>query len=230
MAIYAISDLHFSLGVDKPMDIFGWGDHTSKIKDYWSKKITSEDYILVPGDISWAINLQEANADFDLIDKLPGSKILSKGNHDYWWSTRRKFEKYCSEKGYNTIKVLHNNTIDIGNYTICGTRGWKSRDDDSFNEEDAKIFNRELDRLKLSLEEGQKTGKEIIVMFHYPPFDSKHRPNEFALIIKEYDVKKCVYGHVHSRYDQAWKNEIIEGVQYYLVSSNIIEFNPIRIV
>ena len=98
MAIYAISDLHLSLGTDKPMDIFGWGDHASKIKDYWNNKITNEDYILIPGDISWAINLEEASADFDFIDRLPGNKVLSKGNHDYWWCTRRKFEKYCSEK------------------------------------------------------------------------------------------------------------------------------------
>ncbi len=229
MAIYAISDLHLSLGTDKPMDIFGWGDHVSKIKENWLKKITDEDYILMPGDLSWGINMQETDADFDFIDKLPGNKILSKGNHDYWWSTRNKFDKHCSEKGYTTINVLHNNAIDLGQYTVCGTRAWKSQDDDSFNKEDSKIYNRELARLKLSLEEGKKTGKEIIVMLHYPPFDYQHKPNEFSKIIKEYGVKICIYGHIHSRYEQAWKNEKIDGIQYYLVSSNIIGFDPIKI-
>jgi predicted phosphohydrolase len=230
MAIYAISDLHLSLGTDKPMDIFGWGDHASKIKDYWNNKITNEDYILIPGDISWAINLEEASADFDFIDRLPGNKVLSKGNHDYWWCTRRKFEKYCSEKGFDSFKLLHNNTIELENYTVCGTRGWKSLDDDTFSDDDARIYNRELERLRLSLEEGQKTGKEIVLMLHYPPFDSKHRPNKFARIMKKYNVKRCVYGHVHSRYQQSWRNETIDGLQYFLVSSNIIDFNPVRIV
>lgn len=229
MAIYAISDLHLSLETDKPMDIFGWGNHTSKIKENWIKTITHEDFILIPGDISWGINLEEANADFAFIEDLPGNKILSKGNHDYWWSTKRKFEQYCLEHGYKTFEILHNNAIHVNEYTICGTRGWKSPEDDGFNEEDLKIYKRELERLKLSLKEGQKSGNELIVMLHYPPFDSKHRPNEFANIIKENGVKTCIYGHIHSHVEQDWKDEIIEGIRYYLVSCNLINFTPIKI-
>lgn len=229
MAIFAISDLHLSLGTDKPMDIFGWGDHTSRIKENWIKKITDEDYILIPGDISWGINLQETDYDFAFIESLPGKKIISKGNHDYWWSTRQKFNRHCEEKGYKTLYVLHNNAIEVHDYTICGTRGWKDQDDESFDEEDLKIYKRELERLKFSLREGLKSGKELIAMLHFPPFDSKHKPNDFARILKENGVKICVYGHIHSKYNQGWKDEIIDGIQYHLISSNIIDFDPIKI-
>lgn len=229
MDIYAISDLHLSLGTDKPMDIFGWGDHTKRIRENWCNRVKDEDFILIPGDISWGINLEEADPDFAFIESLPGKKIISKGNHDYWWSTRRKFDRYCEEKGYKTISVLHNNSIIVGNYTICGSRGWKSLDDEDFSVEDDKIYCRELERLKISLEEGKKSGKELISMLHYPPFDSKHKPNDFAEMLKEYDVKICVYGHIHSKTAEGWKNEKIDGVIYHLISANIIGFNPIKL-
>lgn len=229
MAIFAISDLHLSLGTDKPMDIFGWGDHASKIKNNWENKVTSEDYVLIPGDISWGINMKEADSDFAFIESLPGNKIMLKGNHDYWWSTRSKFDKYCQEKGYNTLSVLHNNAIEADKYIICGTRGWKSKDEDSFNEDDLRIYNRELERLKISMKAGNKSGKALIVMFHYPPFDSRNRPNEFAQILMENNVSTCVYGHIHSKAAQDQKSQNIEGVQYHLVSCNLIDFDPIRV-
>ena len=229
MDIYAISDLHLSLGTDKPMDIFGWGDHAERLKEHWADNIKDEDYILIPGDISWGINLEEADPDFAFIESLPGKKIISKGNHDYWWSTRKKFENYCREKGYKTISILHNNSFTVNNYTICGSRGWKPLDDDNFGEEDKKIYSRELERLKLSLKEGQKTGNPIIAMLHYPPFDSKHRPNDFAGLLAEYNVSLCVYGHIHGRFDESWKDEEIGGIRFHLISANIIGFNPIKL-
>lgn len=230
MNIFALSDLHLSLGTDKPMDIFGWGDHAAIIKENWCKRVKNEDYVLIPGDISWGINLKEADSDFAFIEALPGKKIISKGNHDYWWSTRTKFENYCKSKGYKTISILNNNSIIAGNYAICGSRGWKPLDDDDFDNEDKKIYYREIERLKLSLKEGIKTGKELISMLHYPPFDSKHKPNDFAVLLKEYNVKVCVYGHIHGKANENWKDENIDGIRYHLISSNIIGFNPIKLM
>ncbi len=229
MDIFAISDLHLSFGTDKPMDIFGWGNHAERIRENWFNSIKNEDYILIPGDISWGINLDEADPDFAFIESLPGKKIISKGNHDYWWSTRKKFDNYCEEKGYKTISILHNNSLTADDWVICGTRGWKSLDDEDFSKEDEKIYYRELERLKISLGEGKKSGKELISMLHYPPFDSRHRPNDFAELLKQYDVKICVYGHIHGKSDEGWKNQKIDGIRYHLISANIIGFNPIKL-
>ena len=231
MDIYAISDLHLSLGTDKPMDIFGWGDHVERIKENWCKNIKKEDYILIPGDISWGINLEEADPDFAFIESLPGKKIISKGNHDYWWSTRKKFDRYCQEKGYKTISILQNNSFTAKNYSICGSRGWKPLDDDSFNEEDKKIYSRELERLKLSLKEGQKAGNDLITMLHYPPFNNSGLPNEFFSLMKDYDVDICIYGHLHG--EEGHKNVkegLIDNIMVHCVSSDYTGFKLKRIL
>lgn len=230
MAIYAISDLHLSLGTNKPMDIFGWGDHTGIIKENWIRKIRYDDYVLIPGDISWGINLEEADPDFAFIEALPGTKIMIKGNHDYWWSTRQKFERHCKEKGYKSLKMLHNNMYEADGYAICGSRGWKPADDDGFSKEDKKIYHRELERVRNSLKEGSKTGKKIITMLHYPPFDTNHDPNDFSRLLDEYGVSICIYGHIHSKANDSWKNENIDNMKYHLVSCNIVDFDPVRIV
>lgn len=231
MAIYAISDLHLSFGTNKPMNIFGgnWDDHPSRLKENWLNTIGNDDYVLIPGDISWAINLTEADPDLEFIESLPGKKILSKGNHDYWWNTLSKFRKHFMEKGYKTLNILHNNAYRIDDYAICGSRGWKSTDEDDFDEEDRKIYNRELERLKLSLKDGQKLGGEIIAMLHYPPFDKDHAPNDFGKLMKEFDVKTCIYGHIHGKANDAWKSENIDGIWYHLVSCNLIDFMPLRL-
>lgn len=231
MAIFAISDLHLSFGTNKPMDVFGgsWENHAQRIRDNWLKLVGENDYVLLPGDTSWGIDLNEADPDFAFIEELPGKKIISKGNHDYWWNTIKKFSRHFEDKGYKTLSILHNNSYQAGNYAICGTRGWLSPDEDSFSSEDQKIFNRELDRLRLSLKDGRKKGTELIVMLHYPPFDSKHRPNQFSEVLKEFEVDICIYGHIHGKANESWKNEIIDGIRYHLVSSNIINFEPIKL-
>ena len=224
MAIYAISDLHLSFGTDKPMDIFGmhWENHAKRLQENWLRMVGADDYVLICGDISWGINLA-------FIEALPGSKILSKGNHDYWWSTAHKFSSHFELRGYKTLNILHNNAYKAGDYTICGSRGWKSPDEEGFNSEDQKIFNRELERLKLSLKAGQELGGEIIAMLHYPPFDSRHRPNAFAKRLKEFGVRTCIYGHIHGNANESWKDEWIDDIRYHLVSCNIIGFSPIKL-
>ena len=231
MGIYAISDLHLSFGVNKPMNIFGdnWENHAQRLRDNWVKIIREDDVVLIPGDISWGINLEEADPDFAYIEALPGKKILAKGNHDYWWSTLRKFDQYLEEKGYRTIKILRNNAYRTGDYTVCGSRGWISPDEEGFDEKDKKVFNRECQRLGLSLQEGRKLGGELIAMLHYPPFDNMHHPNAFADILKAFGVKTCIYGHIHGNANDSWKNETIDGINYHLVSCNMIGFSPVKL-
>lgn len=231
MAIYAISDLHLSFGTDKPMDVFGdrWKNHAQRLKDNWSQVVGNDDVVLIPGDISWAINLDEAVPDFRFIESLPGRKIISKGNHDYWWSTRRKFQAFLDANGLKTIQMLHNNAFRVQDHVICGTRGWIDPSDPDFSEEDRKIFHRELERLRLSLEEGKRLGGEIIAMLHYPPFDSEHRTNDFAVLLKEYDVRVCLYGHIHGHAEEAWRDEMVEGIRYSLISADYLAFMPIKV-
>ena len=231
MSIFAISDLHLSFGTDKPMNVFGthWENHAERIKENWLGKIGDEDVVLIPGDISWGISLDEADPDLAFIEALPGQKILSKGNHDYWWCTLNKFKQHFALRGYSTLNILHNNAYKVGPYVVCGTRGWISPDDEGFGDEDQKIFNRELERLKLSLKEGLKLGGEPIAMLHYPPFDARHMPNAFASLLKEYDVKTCIYGHIHGKANELWKDEVVDGIDYHLISCNLIGFNPIKL-
>ncbi len=202
-SIYAISDLHLSFGVDKPMNVFGklWEDYEQRIKENWESKVKEDDIVIIPGDISWGMSLKEALPDFKFIDSLKGKKIILKGNHDYYFSTKTKLEKFFNENNINSISILHNNAIDIGKYILCGTRGW-SKVEEEDNKLNKKIIEREKMRLKLSLEEGKKlqeslkVKKDILVAMHFPPFISNY-PN----ILKEYDVKLCIYGHLH----RIWK-------------------------
>jgi predicted phosphohydrolase len=230
MAVFAISDLHLSLGGDKPMDIFGgvWENHAQKLADRW-RDVAEEDIVLIPGDISWAMSLEEAGPDLAFIEGLPGKKILSKGNHDYWWSTKKKFDDFAALKGFKSIRMLNNNAYREGEFTICGSRCWKPLDDPDFSMDDRKVYNRELSRLRLSLEEGVKLGGELIAMLHYPPFDSSHRQNDFSLLLKEYGVKTCVYGHIHGKTDPSYRNEVLDGLRYCLISADILAFEPVRI-
>ena len=202
MGVYAISDLHLSFGVDKPMNVFGkvWENYEEKIKNNWKKVVKEDDIVIIPGDISWGINLNEALSDFKFINDLPGKKIIMRGNHDYYFSTKTKLEKFFKEKKLNTISILHNNAIDIGKYILCGTRGWGNTESDD-KKLDKKIIEREGIRLRLSLDEGKKLQdklkeegieKEILVAMHFPPFISNYQE-----ILKEYNVKKCIYGHLH---------------------------------
>ena len=231
MAIYAISDLHLSLGTDKPMDVFGdrWKDHVKKLEQNWNQVVGEDDFVLIPGDISWGINLDEALPDFSFIESLSGIKIISKGNHDYWWSTRRKFQSFLDANGFKTISMLHNNTYRVGGYTICGSRGWIDPGDPGFDDGDREIFSREMERLRLSLEQGKRLGGRIIAMLHYPPFDSGHRANDFASLLKEYNAEMCVYGHIHGWWEDSWRDEVVDGIRYLLVSADFLSFMPMRV-
>ena len=156
MSLFAIADLHLSLGTDKPMDIFGgWSDYVTKLETNWQNKVRPEDTVVIPGDISWGMNFEQSKKDFEFINKLNGRKIISKGNHDYWWNTKNKMDKFFAENGFDTINILHNNHYSYDGYGICGTRGWIS---DNGEPADQKVLAREAGRLALSIESAQKAG------------------------------------------------------------------------
>ncbi|MGB4438911.1 MAG: metallophosphoesterase, partial [Sedimentibacter sp.] len=177
MKILAIADLHFDFKKEKPMNVFGdnWINHEEKIIRNWKTNVGEDDLVLIPGDISWAANLEDAMGDLLRIEELPGTKIIGKGNHDYWWATSNKLDKL----NLKTIKFLKNNSYEYEGTAICGTRGWDTMEEHSEDESNKKIFLREMNRLKISLDAAKKSKNPIIVMLHYPPFDSDGLPNEF---------------------------------------------------
>lgn len=228
MAIYAIGDLHLSISVDKPMDVFGdnWTDYMNKIKCAWLDLVEEDDYVLLPGDICWAISLEEAKKDLKWIDELPGHKIITRGNHDYWWETLKKMSPL-----FESITFLHNSYTSIGEIAVCGSRGWLSPNDSTFTEKDEKIYNRECNRLKLSLDKALADGyKEILVMLHYPPTNDKKEVSPIQELLESYPVKHVVYGHLHTK--QSWHlslNGVFNHIEYHMVSSDYLNFVPKKI-
>jgi len=232
MAIYAISDLHLALSVDKPMDVFGsrWADYMSRLKQSWENTVKDGDTVIIPGDISWATYIEQAVADFEFIEKLPGKKIISKGNHDYWWTTMGKLDKFLDSNGFSTIKFMHNNSYIMENSILCGTRGWKCPGEDDFSSEDEKIYKRELIRLELSLKTVPENLREnVIVALHYPPFNSDGKPSGFVDMIRNYGVKICIYGHLHGAKTSRAVEGLIENTQYILVSADHLGFVPLQL-
>lgn len=228
--IYAIADLHLDITKEKDMSVFGgnWGNYEDKIFNNWEDLISDNDLVLIPGDISWAMKLEDAVLDLDRIENMKGKKIILKGNHDYWWQTLNKLNKL----NYKTISFLQNNAFLFEKTLIVGTRGWESRDSSGFNNEDEKVFLRELHRLELSIQYGinqYDEYDEIIAIMHYPPFDKKLKPNEFEEIFNKYGIKKVVYGHIHGEQAKYMPNKEINGIRYYCVSGDLIDFRPVLI-
>lgn len=234
MAIFAIADLHLSFNDNKPMNIFGekWQNHEEKIKKDWLEKVTENDTVLLPGDFSWSMYLKDTNADFEYLSELPGRKILLKGNHDYWWSTLNKMQKYIEENNFRNIDFLYNNSYEVEGNIIAGTRGWVQ----SNEEEDKKMINRESIRLELSIKYGiQKFGddKPIIICMHYPPYTNYNKQNlidsPFIEIMRKYNVKKCIYGHLHGESIKEAIQGNIKGIDTTLVSADGVNFKLVKI-
>jgi predicted phosphohydrolase len=231
MKIFAISDLHLTNSSDKPMDVFGgnWVGYWERIKANWTKTVSADDAVLIAGDISWAMTLDKAKADLEEIDGLPGRKFLIEGNHDYWWSSYKKVK----ELPLSTMSFIQYTAVKLGGFIICGTRGWTAPERDaSQKEDDAKIYSREVNRLRLSLDCARRLcvdGEEIIAMTHFPPFNSRFDASAFTELFSEYGVKKIVYGHLHgdrSRYKAAVKKD---GAEYLLTSCDFLNNNPLQI-
>lgn len=227
MSLYAISDFHLSLKQNKPMDVFGenWHGHHDKIKENWLKTISNDDTVLIPGDISWSMKINDGLEDLAWIHQLPGKKIFVKGNHDYWWDGYSKISNL-----YEDMKFIQNNYFSYGKYAICGTRGWICPSNDNFTSHDRKIYNRELIRLKLSLDKAASDGFEkFIVMLHYPPTNDKFDGSGFTDVIKAYNVKKVVYGHLHGPFNYKILEGEKEGTEYILASCDYLDFKPKKI-
>jgi len=226
MSLYVLSDLHLSFGVDKPMDIFrGWENYTEKITANWKRMITDEDTVVLAGDTSWALKLEETEKDFKFLQALPGKKLLLKGNHDFWWSTASKIKNFFEIKKFDSLDLLFNNSFISGKYAICGSRGWLY---DGSGEEDEKIIRRECGRLELSLKSVTETDKEKIVFMHYPPVYRDYVCRPIIDVLKQYGIKKIYYGHIHGTGKNYTVNHF-EGIEMRLISCDCVDFTPIFI-
>lgn len=219
MNIFAISDLHLSFGHNKPMDIFGdiWINHVKKITDDWNKKVCHDDLVLLSGDFSWAMKLKDTIEDFEFLNKLPGKKLLLKGNHDYWWETLNKMRNFLKENQYNNIDFIYNNSYFFNGYIISGSRGWSKIE----YKENRKILNRELIRMEISIKDGiEKYGadKPIIICMHYPPTE------EFMQLFEKYNIKKVIYGHLHGASHKYAIEGKIKDIEYNMVSCDYTNF------
>lgn len=227
MALYAIGDLHLCLGAPKPMDVFGgaWVGYMDKLQLGMSV-IQPEDTVVLLGDLSWALSLDEAKEDFSWIDQIPGRKIILKGNHDYWWSTATKFYQFCKDHNFSQQLILNNNHYTYNGYAICGTRGWFFEEDRS-GEHDEKVFKRELLRLEASLQSAGNLPK--IVFLHYPPRYKGYECTEILDLFAKYDVRYCYYGHLHGASHGLAMEGLWDGVEYHLVSADKLNFRPYQI-
>ena len=227
--LFAISDLHLSLSGDKPMDIFGekWEGHHLKVKENWERLVDDSDTVILGGDLSWAMRLEEAEQDFHFIHNLPGKKVLFKGNHDYWWQSYAKVKKALPD----SIYAIQNNYYPYGDgIALCGTRGWTAPGAENYSEQDEKIYRRELARLELSLTEAQKGGcRKFVVTLHYPPFAPQGRETGFTEIMKEFGVKICLYGHLHGAEGQRVFQGEKDGIRYHFISCDFLNFTPLLI-
>ena len=228
MALYAIGDLHLCLGAPKPMDIFGgaWVGYMDKLQEGISR-IQPDDTTILLGDLSWALDLPSAKADFAWIDQIPGRKIILKGNHDYWWSTATKFYKFCNENNFNNQYILNNNCYQYDEWAICGTRGWFFEEDRS-GAHDEKVFRRELIRLETSLQAAGDMPK--LVFLHYPPRYKGYECPEILELLKRYDVRRCFYGHLHGGSHGLAIEGMWDGIDFKLVASDRLNFQPYQIL
>ncbi len=238
MAIYSIADLHLTGSADKPMDIFGhrWQGYCEKLETRWRAVVEEEDTVVVPGDISWAMTMEEAEADLRFIDSLPGKKLIGKGNHDFWWMTMAKMNRFLTEKEIGSIRFLYNNAYAVEDKIVCGTRGWyveeKFQQKERNRPDYGKIVAREAGRLALCLNEAEtlqrETGaEEILVYFHFPPVFGDFVCRELVDVMKRHGIRRCFYGHIHGVYNIPWHTEF-EGIDMTIISADYLDFTPHR--
>lgn len=228
MSLFAIGDLHLSLGTDKPMDIFGgWDNYVEKLETNWRKLVSPEDTVVLVGDTSWAMSLEGAIKDFQFVDDLPGEKIIIKGNHDYWWSTKNKMENFFLDNRFKTLKILNNNHYKYEQYGICGTRGWIN---ETSIEADKKILLREAGRLEASISSAEKESLTPIVFLHYPPVYAQNCNYEILDVLLKHRIKDCYYGHIHGKGCLYAINGQRDGINYRLISSDFIQFEPVLVM
>lgn len=234
--IYAISDLHLALGTNKPMHIFGsrWQDHAKKLESRWQALVTPEDTVVIPGDISWADSLADARTDFEFIESLPGTKLIGKGNHDFWWTSAAKMQKALDLWGVKSVKFLHNNAYRVENKIICGSRGWftEEKQQNTVGPVDYdKLVARECTRIELSLSEGAKLAddtSETLLFLHFPPVYGDFRCEPILDTLLKHGVKRCFFGHIHGNYTMPART-VCRGIELCMISADYLDFYPVPV-
>ncbi len=229
MSLFVIGDLHLSFGVNKPMDVFGgWENHTQILEKAWREQITPQDIVVLAGDSSWGMTMEDALPDFQWIHALPGEKIILKGNHDYWWTTMSKMTAFFEQNQLSSLHILHNNCYAYENFGICGTRGWVNIDKEE--PANAKVIAREAQRLDVSIAAAEQQGLTPIVFLHYPPIYGDNCNYGILEVLWKHQISDCYYGHLHGsgshRYAVCGERD---GVKYHLISGDYIQFSPVKI-
>ena len=226
MALYAIADTHLSLSANKSMTVFsGWDDYVSRLENNWRRLITDGDTVVIAGDISWGMNLKQAKDDFAFLHSLPGKKLILKGNHDYWWTTRRQMDLFFEENGFDTLRIVHNDAVAVEDrFAVCGSRGWFF---DAEEDADKLVLLREAGRLRTSIRAAKETGLEPVVFLHYPPLYADQRCPEILDVLKEEGIDRCYYGHVHGNGIRLAVQGEVDDVRYRLISADALQFCPI---
>ena len=241
MSVYTIADLHLSELTNKPMDKFGhrWTDHTEKLKKRWAAVIDKNDTVVIPGDVSWGMSLEEAAEDFRLIDSLPGKKLIGKGNHDFWWTTASKMKRFLADIGVTSIDFLHNNAFYESGVIIAGSRGWyiDEKLQNTQNPTDySKLVAREAERLEISLSAAEALRKQndlakdaqIKVFMHFPPVFSEFKAEEIVAVLKRHNVGQCFFGHIHGKYSIPQRT-VHDGIKFTLISADYLDFYPEKV-
>lgn len=222
MSLFVIGDTHLSLASDKPMDVFdGWCDYTDRLKNNWQKLVSPDDTVVIDGDISWGMSLDETYEDFKFLNSLNGNKIIVKGNHDFWWSTKTKIDLFFKENGFDSLKILHNNAYRVGEFSVAGSRGWFFDD-----ESDGKVMARECARIERSILTAKELGGETVVFLHYPPVSVTKDCEQIVEVLKKYNIKRCYYGHLHGAASKYAFNGEKYGIDFRLISADYLGFCP----
>jgi predicted phosphohydrolase len=227
MALFAIADLHLSLASDKKMDVFpGWENYVEKIEQHWRTLVSDDDTVVIAGDVSWGMSLEEALEDFLWIHRLPGKKLIIKGNHDYWWSTVTKMQRFLIEHGIDDIALLNNNAYLVDGIAVCGTRGWFYEENEG---PDRKVLLREAMRLETSICEAEKNGGVPVAFLHYPPIWGNTICHEILEVLKAHKIERCYFGHIHGEYARRMPMPVVEGMKLSLISADYLRFVPVRV-
>ncbi len=231
MSVFAIGDLHLSLGTDKPMDVFpGWEGYLPKLEANWRRFVVDTDVVVLAGDTSWAMSLKDARADLAFLESLPGQKWLLKGNHDYWWTTAAKMEAFFAAEGFDSLRLLHNNCCTVGRTALCGTRGWPFDEPGGTAAQNEKLLLREAGRLRASLQAAGE-ARQKLVFLHYPPVFAGSTGGAAPLleVMAEYGVTRCWYGHLHGKSVHTAVQGVRDGIDYRLISADALGFCPCKL-
>ena len=228
MALFAIADTHLSLGTNKSMTVFsGWDDYVTRLEENWRNIVKPEDTVVIAGDISWGMNLKQAKEDFAFLHSLPGRKLILKGNHDYWWTTRRQMDLFFADNGFDTLRIVHNDAVEVdGKYAVCGSRGWFF---DAEEDADKLVLLREAGRLRTSIRAAKETGLEPVVFLHYPPVYADQICPEILDVLKEEGIGRCYYGHVHGKGIRLAVQGDVDGIRFELISADALHFCPMAV-